>query len=146
VTPIVTQPGYQQLLSRSDTMRLDKHDIPVKIDAPGVTARQLANFGSAEGPLGAEYFSLAAGTDIAPLLVGLQDDACQAPHWGYMISGTAVVSYTDGISERCTGGDVFHWPAGHSVSIEEDAEVVLFSPTAAHTAVLDHMMGAMASA
>lgn len=127
-------------------MRLDKHDIPTKIDVPGATARQLADFGSAEGPLGAEYFSLGAGTDIAPLLVGLQDDACQAAHWGYFISGAAVVSYTDGTSERCTGGDVFHWPAGHSVRVEEDAEVILFSPVAAHTAVLDHMLAAMATA
>jgi hypothetical protein len=127
-------------------MRIAKHDIPVKIDVPGATARQLTDFGSAAGPLGAEYFSLGAGTDIAPLLVGLPDDACQAAHWGYLISGALVVSYSDGTSERCTGGDVFHWPAGHSVRVEEDAEVVLFSPVAAHTAVMDHMLAAMAPA
>jgi hypothetical protein len=127
-------------------MRLDKKDIPVKIDIPGATARQLPSFGLAEGLLAAEYFSLEAGTDIAPLLVGLQDDACQAAHWGYMISGALIVSYTDSTSERCTSGDVFHWPAGHSVRVEEDAEVILFSPAAAHTAVLDHMLDVMATA
>jgi hypothetical protein len=127
-------------------MRLNKQEIPVKIDVPGATARQLPNFGSADGPLGAEYFSLRAGTDIAPLLVGLQDDACQAAHWGYMISGSLIVSYTDSTSERCTGGDVFHWPAGHSVRVEEDAEVILFSPAVAHTAVMDHMLDVMATA
>ena len=127
-------------------MRIDKHDIPVKIDVPGAKARQLADFGSAAGPLGAEYFSLGAGTDIAPLLVGLPDDACQAAHWGYLISGAVVVSYTDGTSERCDGGDVFHWPAGHSVRVEQDAEIVLFSPVAVHTAVMDHMLAVMASA
>jgi hypothetical protein len=51
-------------------MRIDKHDIPVKIDVPGAKARQLTDFGSATGSLG-KYFSLGAGTDIAPLLVGL---------------------------------------------------------------------------
>jgi hypothetical protein len=127
-------------------MRLNKQEIPVKIDVPGATARQLPNFGSADGPLGAEYFSLRAGTDIAPLLVGLQDDACQAAHWGYMISGSLIVSYTDSTSERCTGGDVFHWPAGHSVRVEEDAEVILFSPAVAHTAVMNHMLDVMATA
>ncbi len=127
-------------------MRLDKHDIPTKIDVPGAKARQLSNFGHAEGALGAEYFSLAAGTDIAPLLVGLEDNACQSAHWGYMISGDLVVSYSDGTSERCTGGDVFHWPAGHSVRVEEDAEVILFSPDAAHTVVMDHMLTVMATA
>jgi hypothetical protein len=127
-------------------MRLNKREIPIKIDIAGATARQLPNFGSADGPLGAEYFSLRAGTDIAPLLVGLQDDACQAAHWGYMISGSLIVSYTDSTSERCTGGDVFHWPAGHSVRVEEDAEVILFSPAVAHTAVMDHMLDVMATA
>jgi hypothetical protein len=127
-------------------MRLDKHDIPIKIDIPGATARQLPDFGSADGPLAAEYFSLGAGTDIAPLLVGLHDNACQAAHWGYLISGALIVSYTDDTSERCAGGDVFHWPAGHSVRVEEDAEVILFSPAAAHTAVMDHMLDVMSTA
>lgn len=124
-------------------MRISKHDIPARIDVPGARARQLPGFGTADIPLGAEYFSLGAGLDIAPLLQGLPDDACQAPHWGYVISGTVVVAYTDGTSERCAGGDVFFWPAGHSVAVEHDAEVVLFSPVAEHTAVMDHMLEAM---
>lgn len=128
-------------------MRIDKHDIPVKIDVPGARARHLADFGDdASGPLAAEYFSLGAGTDIAPLLVGLEDDACQAAHWGYLISGAVVVTYTDGTSETVTGGDVFHWPAGHSVRVEDDAEVILFSPVVAHARVMDHMLAAMAQA
>jgi hypothetical protein len=57
-----------------------------------------------------------------------------------------VVSYSDGTSERCSGGDVFHWPAGHSVRVDQDAEIVLFSPVTAHTAVMDHMLSMMASA
>ena len=52
-------------------MHVNQHDLPVKIDVPGATARQLPDFGLAEGPLAAEWFTLAAGTDIAPLLVGL---------------------------------------------------------------------------
>ena len=76
-------------------MRISKHDIPTKIDVPGATARQLPDFGTADGPLGAEFFSLGAGLDISPLLQGLHDDACQSPHWGYVISGTIVVTYTD---------------------------------------------------
>ena len=127
-------------------MRIAKQDIPVKIDVPGAVARQLPDFGTASGSLGAEYFSLGAGTDIAPLLTGLPDDACQAPHWGYMISGSVVVSYTDGSSDTCSHGDVFHWPAGHSVRVERDAEVILFSPATEHTVVMDHMLSVMASA
>ncbi|MEN8705123.1 MAG: hypothetical protein ABF306_03205 [Nocardioides marinisabuli] len=127
-------------------MRISQHDLPVKIDVPGATARQLPDFGLAEGPLAAEWFSLAAGTDIAPLLVGLPGDACQATHVGYVISGALVVTYTDGDPERCTTGDLFSWRAGHSVRVEQDAEVILFSPSHAHTVVLDHMLGVMGAA
>lgn len=121
-------------------MRIAKHDIPIKMDAPGAVARQLSDFGTAVGTMGAEYFSLGKGTDIAPLLAGLEDDLCQAPHWGYVISGRLVVSYSDATAETCGEGDVFHWPAGHSVRVEEDAHVILFSPQVEHLAVMDHML------
>jgi len=127
-------------------MRITKNDIPVKIDVPGATARQMTNFGAASdyGPLAAEYFSLGAGTDIAPLLKGLDDDACQAPHWGFVMSGEVVVTYTDGSLETCVGDDLFYWPPGHSVRVVEDAEMILFSPQVEHGAVMNHMIAAMA--
>jgi hypothetical protein len=61
-------------------MHLAKDDIPVKIDVPGAVARQLPDFGNASGTLGAEYFTLSAGTDLAPLLEGLEGDVCHGPH------------------------------------------------------------------
>ncbi len=126
-------------------MRVAKHQIPVKIDAPGAVARQATNFGDATGfgAMGGEYFSLAAGTDIAPLLKGLEGDSCHAPHWGYMIAGEVVVTYTDGRSDTCKESDLFYWPPGHSVRVVKDAEVVLFSPEREHTDVLNHMLDAM---
>lgn len=120
-------------------MHLSKTDIPTRIDVPGAVARQLPDFGTASGALGAEYFSMAAGTDLAPLLKGLHGDACQSAHWGYVIAGRVVVSYTDGSTETCSTGDVVHWPAGHSVRVEEDAELILFSPQDAHGPVIDHI-------
>lgn len=125
-------------------MRVSKDQIPAKIDVPGATARQVSGFGAAAGALGAEYFSLAAGTDIAPLLEGLEDDLCQCEHWGYVIAGDLLVSYADGTSDRCVTGDLFFWPAGHSVRAETDAEIVLFSPEIEHIAVMDHMLAKMA--
>ena len=127
-------------------MRIAKDDIPTKIDVPGAVARPATDFGDVSGytSLSAEYFSLGAGTDIAPLLEGLHDDACQAPHWGFMASGEVVVTYTDGSKESCVGGDLFYWPPGHSVLVVDDAEVILFSPQAEHTAVMDHMLARMA--
>jgi hypothetical protein len=53
-------------------MHIAKTEIPVKIDVPGAIARQALDFGDAAGygKLAGEYFSLGAGTDIAPLLKG----------------------------------------------------------------------------
>ncbi len=129
-------------------MHITKTDLPAKIDVPGAKARQIRDFGEATGygTIAGEYFSLGAGTDIAPLLQGLEADACHAPHWGYMIEGQVVVSYTDGTDETCATGDLFYWPPGHSVRVERDAEVILFSPQVEHVAVMDHMLANLSGA
>jgi hypothetical protein len=134
------------LESKDGFMRINRDDIPTKIDVPGAKARQQVDFGDSAGcgSLGAEYFSLGAGTDIAPLLVGLDDDSCQAARWGYMASGEVVVTYTDGATDTCVGKDLFYWPPGHSVRVVQDAEVILFSPQVEHGKVMDHMLAAMA--
>ncbi len=44
-------------------MRINKHDVPTVIDAPGAIARQLDGFGEAAEPMAAEHFlSLPAPT------------------------------------------------------------------------------------
>jgi hypothetical protein len=126
-------------------MHIPKDRIPAKINVPGAVARLATDCGDATGfgKMGGEYFSLGAGTDIAPLLKGLKDDACHAPHWGYMLTGELVVTYTDGKVDTCKESDLFYWPPGHSVRVVRDAEVILFSPQLEHTAVMDHMLNAM---
>lgn len=122
-------------------MKIAKDDIPVRLDVPGAIARQELNFGNAGGygEIAGEYFSLKQGTDIAPLLQGLEADMCQSPHWGYMIEGEVTVSYSDGSEETVVGGELFYWPPGHSVRVGADAEIILFSPQAEHCAVVDHL-------
>jgi hypothetical protein len=126
-------------------MHITKNEIPVKIDVPGAIARQATDFGcpSGIGALGAEYLSLGAGTDIAPLLKGLEGDACQSPHWGYMLSGEVVITYTNDTQETCSGNDLFYWPPGHSVRVRVDSEVILFSPEVEHSSVMAHMLAQM---
>lgn len=129
-------------------MRINKNDILVRIDTTGAVARQLPDFGGAGrgvGTLGAEYFSMAAGTDLAPLLEGLENDLCQAVHWGYVIEGDLVTTYTDGTEERCTTGDLFYWPTGHTVRVDQDADIILFSPQAEHGAVIQHIADKVAA-
>jgi hypothetical protein len=122
-------------------MRVAREDIPVVLAVPGATARQIGGFGviPGAGEIAGEWFSLGAGTDIAPLLEGLDRDTCHSEHWGYVISGALVISYADAPEEQVAGGDLFYWPPYHSVRVTEDAEVILFSPHGAHRAVVDHM-------
>lgn len=128
-------------------MHIAKDNIPVKIGIPGATARQQIDFGDASGygKISGEYFSLPAGMDIAPLLQGLEGNMCQAPHWGFVLKGTLTVTYGDGMQEVTHTNDLFYWPPGHTVKVEEDAEVILFSPQHEHTHVLDHMIAMMNS-
>jgi hypothetical protein len=122
-------------------MRIAKNQVPTRLDVPGAIARQQLNFGDASGcrAMAGEYFSLKKGTDIAPLLQGLENDLCQAPHWGYILEGKVIVRYSDGKEEPVAEGDLFYWPPGHSVRVDQDAEIVLFSPQTEHCAVIDHM-------
>lgn len=128
-------------------MRISKQDVPVRIQVPGAIARQQTEFGDATGygMISGEYFSLGAGTDIAPLLQGLKGDLCQAPHWGYVLQGELSVTYGDGSSEVISGGDLFYWPPGHTVRVGQDAEVILFSPQHEHSEVIDHMLRKLGS-
>lgn len=124
-------------------MRIAKTDIPVKISAPGATGRQQAGFGEVGGygTMGAEYFSLGAGADMAPLLAGLEHDMCHSPHWGYVVSGELTVTYKDGATEKTSTGDMFYWPPFHTIRAEQDTEFVLFSPQVEHGAVMEHVKG-----
>jgi len=126
-------------------MRIAKEDVPVKIGAPGATARQQVDFGDATGygKISAEYFSLPAGMDISPLLQGLEGNLCQAPHWGYVLQGRLTTTFADGTQEVANANDLFYWPPGHTVKVEETAEFVLFSPQHEHTLVMDHMIEKM---
>ena len=128
-------------------MRIAKEDIPVRIDVPGATARQIPDFGDATGygKIGGEYFSLGEGTDISPLLQGLDGDLCQCPHWGYVMQGKLTVTFDDGHSETVQASDMFYWPPGHTVRADADTEMVLFSPQNEHGEVIDHINKKLAS-
>ena len=65
-------------------MHVTKNDIPVKIDAPGAIARQQTDFGAAFGVMGAEFFTMAKGADLAPLLVKGSTATCVSRPTGAM--------------------------------------------------------------
>lgn len=123
-------------------MHIAKDNVPVKIGGPGVAARQQVDFGDATGygKISGEYFSLPAGMDISPLLQGLDGNLCHSPHWGYVIKGAVTVTYADGTQEAIRANDIFYWPPGHTIRVDEDADMILFSPQHEHTTVLDHIL------
>jgi hypothetical protein len=72
--------------------------------------------------------SILENSSLTPLLKGLPDDACQCPHWGYMLAGEMTVTYTGGRAETYAAGDAFYMPAGHAPSAIAGSEFVMFSP------------------
>lgn len=71
-----------------------------------------------------------ADADLAPLFVGLPDDHCQAPHWGYVIRGKLAYRLADGTVEEIGAGEAYYVGPGHTPHLYAGTEVVEFSPTA----------------
>ena len=115
-------------------MKIRKEEMPVALELP------VAKFRVSEWEgISAAYVELNAGADAAPLLEGLHQDKCQVPHWGYMLTGAIYVSYQDGTEEICKAGEMFYWPAGHTVRVEEDTSFVEFSPQKELKDLYDHI-------
>jgi len=123
-------------------MKIAKEKIEVKLEIPGAVIRQRTDFGDATGlgKISAEYFSLSAGVDTTPLFMGLEENLCQCPHWGYLLSGQLTTTDADGIQESVNANELFYWPSGHNVKVNADAEIVMFSPQHEHTHVINHMI------
>jgi len=123
-------------------MKILKDDIEIKMEIPGAIIRQKTDFGDATGlgKISGEYFSLSAGVDTTPLFMGLEGNLCQCPHWGYLLSGKLTTTDAEGIEEIVNAKELFYWPSGHNVKVNEDAEIVMFSPQKEHTHVINHMI------
>jgi hypothetical protein len=123
-------------------MRIAKDDVDVRMEIPGATIRQRKNFGTVRGfdKLSGEYFSLAAGVDTTPLFAGLAGNQCQCPHWGFVLRGRLTTTDAAGQTETVAANDLFYWPPGHNVRVDDDAEIVMFSPQQEHDVVIDHMI------
>ena len=115
-------------------MKLRKEELPVALELPVATFRV-----GEWGDTAVAYVTLKSGADAAPLLEGLPGDKCQCPHWGYMLKGAIHVRYDNGDEEICRAGEMFYWPAGHTVRVEEDTSFVEFSPKSQLKDVYDHI-------
>ena len=107
--------------------------IPVEFEADIALLRSVE-----AGGMTIAFEQLSAGVETAPLYRGLPDDACQSPHWGYVIRGRLRAITTDGREEIAEAGQAYYLPPGHNVVVEEDALVVEFSPTEARATTMEH--------
>ncbi len=103
-------------------MRAKKKDIPVAFQDNKSYSRDVE-----WGDMNVAWEGWAAGMDATPLFKGLPDDRCQCPHWGYLIKGRMRVKYRDH-DEIVNAGEVYFLPPGHIPIVEEDSELVEFSP------------------
>lgn len=103
-------------------MHASRNDIPVAFEAGTAYSRD-----TEWGEMNVAFEGFPAGMDTRPLFKGLPDDRCQCPHWGLMIKGRLRVIYADH-EEVLSAGDAYYLPPGHNVVVEDDCEVLEFSP------------------
>lgn len=103
-------------------MRALPREIPLAFEAGGASSRDVE-----WGDMNVAYERLPAGLDTEPLFKGLPDNRCQCPHWGYVFQGRFRVRYAER-EEVVAAGEAYYLPPGHNVVVEQDAELVEFSP------------------
>jgi hypothetical protein len=114
---------------------IEREDVPVAIQDDNVELRL-----SEVGDMTVSFVNLKEGTDLAPALVGLPDDLCQCPHWGYMLKGRVKMKTQNG-EHVYEAGQAFYWGPGHAPEALEDSEYVDFSPTEEFQTVIRHIQG-----
>ena len=115
-------------------MRLQAGEPPVTLDVGESNART-ADWGG----MAVSFATLAGGTDFSPAFQGLKDDMCQVPHWAYVLRGALNLRTKNGREENISAGDVWYAPPGHTAWVDEDTEVVEFTPKEESDKLMDHI-------
>ncbi|MES2896585.1 MAG: cupin domain-containing protein [Pseudomonadota bacterium] len=119
-------------------MKMTCVELPDNLNAGGVRIQ-----GVDWGELNISHIHFPKGADATPLLEGLPQNLCQCPHWGMVLKGAINVRYADGRTETVSAGEVYHWPAGHTVWVDEDYSAIEFSPAVEMAEVVDHLRAKM---
>jgi hypothetical protein len=118
-------------------MKLNRRTSPVSTKTPSYTARW-----GAMGDMHYAFELCADGHNVDGLMSVFPDQACPAPHWGYVIEGRVRVEYTDGTEEDFEAGDAFYIKAGHRPYPQGGVEIIRITPMAAHQEIIDTMVKA----
>jgi len=103
------------------TMHSNREGIPILFQAGAYYSRQVE-----WGGMDAGFWGFPAGFDSTLLFKGLPH-GCECPHWGYLLKGRMRVKYADH-EEVITAGEAYYLAPGHLPVMEEDCEMVEFSP------------------
>jgi hypothetical protein len=98
------------------------------------------------GEMAIRHARVPAGSDLGPVLRGLPDDRCPSPHWGIVLQGSIHLQHADGSTETARAGEVYHWPAGHTATTDEDVVFVEVGPVARMRQFGDHAKQAFGQA
>ena len=104
-------------------MHSKREDVQLVVDIPGVKVRS-----TEAGTMSIEVGSFSDQMDCAPLFVGLPDNRCQCPHWGYVLKGSITFSFADR-TEIFSAGEVYYAEPGHTPVLAAGTEYVEYSPT-----------------
>jgi len=115
--------------------------VPIEFEADVAQTRAID-----EGGMTIAFERISAGVETAPLYKGLPGDACQSPHWGYVISGRIRVLSADGNEESIGAGQAYYLAPGHNVVVDEDVMVVEFSPAHERARTMEHAAQVMQGA
>lgn len=85
-----------------------------------------------------------AGADTRPLFKDLPGGACQAEHWGYLSKGQFRV-FDGQTDEVVRAGDAYRLEPGHNILIEEDSELLEFTPTSARDQTIEGIAAAVSA-
>jgi hypothetical protein len=114
-------------------LNIDQLSVRVQGNGVDFRTRQL-------GALTMSWVRLDKGVDLSGATVGLPDDLCQCPHWGYVIRGRVRMK-TKEEPQDFVAGEAFYWGPGHAPQALEDSEYVDFSPTEDLEKVIAHLTG-----
>ncbi|MHB9031954.1 MAG: cupin domain-containing protein [Anaerolineae bacterium] len=103
-------------------MHSKKDNVPVSFQAGPDYSRN-----TEWGEMNVAFERWSAGLDSGPMFKGLPNDACQCPHWGYVIKGKLRILYGDH-EETIEAGDAYYLAPGHTTVVESDLEIIEFSP------------------
>jgi len=101
---------------------------PLQISKEDFPKGEVINMAGQWGGLIATINEAPAGTDFTPFLVGLEDDLCQVPHWGYLEKGKIRIIDKNKKVVTVNAGGVFYMPPGHTLIVDEDMRFIDFSP------------------